>query len=651
MRLGVLFLLLWFSNELIAQKQQDSIPVLQEVSVQGNFEKQFLPGNNIILPKAKTIDFYSGENISEVLKQNSSIYFKEYGNGMLTTIAFRGTSASQTSVLWNNFNINSFTLGQTDFSLIPVHAISEISIIPGSGSSMGGNGAFGGAVLLENPLQFNLGHQLFVGQQIGSFSQFNSNLSANGSNGKWAYGTKLYWGKAENDFEILQTGEKQDNANFESWGINQSIGYKINDTDKLKLAIWYHDNFREIQPPIGSSRDLNEQTDHNLRTHLNYERNGAKSNLNIGTGYFMDEMDYRLDQAISYYKVNRWESFVDYKYHFSYNHHVKLSTRHNHIEAQNQSYESGGATEERYSFGALFKGKIWRDMDYAFHLRQQLVPGVNIPISPYVGISSQIIEADNHQLNLKLNTSYNYRLPTLNDRFWNEAGRPGLNSETSWNKEATVSSQHNWNVIKSTFSITAYHNQVDNWIQWIPDTNNQWRPRNIKEVLARGIETSASVEFPIASQLKFEANAQYSFTKSTVLKSEGNQNEIGKQLIYTPLHKANSSASINWKEFSLDVFQQWTGKVYTTNSNSNVFALEPFLLTDLGLNWKSNLWQLSATAKNLFNQEYFLYSGYAMPGRNYQISITRKFKFNYHEQKLQQFISTTNTCISYFSLQ
>lgn len=185
----------------------------------------------------------------------------------------------------------------------------------------------------------------------------------------------------------------------------------------------------------------------------------------------------------------------------------------------------------------------------------------------------------------------------MNDRFWNEAGNPELYSETSWNKEASVSSQQQWKDLKSNFSITAYHNQVDNWIQWIPDSNNQWRPRNIKEVLAKGIETTASLEFPLSSALKFETNGQYSFTKSTVIKTEGNQNEIGKQLIYTPLHKANASASILWKDFSLDVFQQWTGKVYTTNSNSEVFALESFLLTDLGLNWKSKLWQLSARAK------------------------------------------------------
>ncbi|WMN12962.1 TonB-dependent receptor [Marivirga salinae] len=628
MRLGALFLLLWFSNELWAQNHQDSIPVLEEVSVQGHFEKQFLHGNTIILPKAKTLNFYDGANISEILKQNSSIYFKEYGNGMLTTIAFRGTNASQTAVLWDNFNINSFTLGQTDFSLIPSQAISEISIIPGSGSSMGGSGAFGGAVLLENPLSFKKGNRLSIGQQIGSFGLLNSNVNANGSNGKWAYDTKLYWGKAKNDFEILQTGEKQDNARFKRWGINQSIGYKIRNTEKIKLAIWYNDNFREIQPPIGSTRDVNEQTDQNLRTHLNFEKMGEKSSLTIGTGYFMDEMDYRLNQAISYYKVDRWESFADYKYQISIKHQLKLSARYNYIDAKNQNYAGGGATEQRYSLGALFKGEIWRNFDYAVHLRQQLVPEVNIPISPYAGISHQLFRTENHQLDLKLNTSYNYRLPTLNDRFWNEAGNPELNSETAWNKEASIHSNHNWDKTKVDFSVTAYHNEVDNWIQWIPDENNQWRPRNIKKVLAKGIETTAGIHFPIYNELWFELDLQYSYTQSRVLESETNTNEVGKQLIYTPLHKANASASVSWMNFSLDIFQRWTGKVYTTNNNSDLFSLQPFLLSDLGLNWQSTSWQLSVKAKNLFNSEYFLYSGYAMPGRNYQLSITRKFKFN-----------------------
>jgi iron complex outermembrane receptor protein len=113
-----------------------------------------------------------------------------------------------------------------------------------------------------------------------------------------------------------------------------------------------------------------------------------------------------------------------------------------------------------------------------------------------------------------------------------------------------------------------------------------------------------------------------------VIESEGNQNEIGKQLIYTPLHKANASASLGWKDLSLIIFQQWTGKVYTTPSNSEIYALDPFRLTDLGLNWKSKSWHCSINVKNLLDQEYTLYSGYAMPGRNYQLTFKYTINFN-----------------------
>ncbi|WMN07220.1 TonB-dependent receptor plug domain-containing protein [Marivirga arenosa] len=624
MRLGVLLILACITNVLQAQ-ENDSIPLLNEISVNGNFEKQFLSGNAIILPKIEATSFYNGNNISEVLKQNSSIYFKEYGNGMLSTIAFRGTSASQTSVLWNNFNINNYTLGQTDFSLIPTQAIEEISIIPGSGSSMGGSGAFGGAVLLENNLSYKAANQIKINQEVGSFGFSNSYINASGSNGKWAYSTRTYFTNAKNDFEILQTGELQENAAYSKWGINQSIGYKIRNTESIKLSIWYNDNFREIQAPIGSSRDVNEQSDHNLRTHLNYEKNFKNGFLNVGTGYFIDELDYRLNDAISYYKVNRWESFSDYKIHFLNSHELKISARYNHIEAFNQNYENGQALEQRYSLKALLSGQINPKINYAVHLRQQYIPKQNIPISPYAGISSKIIDQSKHQLELKLNSSYNYRVPTLNDRFWNESDNSNLKSETAWNKEVSLNSNHKFTDLKVKSTITAFHNLVDNWIQWVPTVNNIWSPRNIKQVLTEGIEISTDFKWVFPSDFEVKSNLQYSYTSSTVMDSEVNPTEIGKQLIYTPINKATAFFSIRKHNFSFNTFHQLTGRVYTTSNNSEIFSLSPFYLTDIGLTWTPKNWEISTKIKNVLEQEYFLYSGFAMPGRNYQLSITKTF--------------------------
>ena len=55
-------------------------------------------------------------SFTELLRQNTSLYFKEQGAGMTSSVSFRGTNASQTAVLWNGININSQTTGQTDFN-------------------------------------------------------------------------------------------------------------------------------------------------------------------------------------------------------------------------------------------------------------------------------------------------------------------------------------------------------------------------------------------------------------------------------------------------------------------------------------------------------------------------------------------------------
>jgi len=625
MRLGILFLFLWSTNGLWAQNHQDSIPVLDEVSVSGSFEKQFLPGNDIIIPKKETRHFYNSQNITETLAQQSSLYFKTYGNGgMLSTIAFRGTNASQTSVLWNNFNINSYTLGQTDFSLIPNAAIEELTIIPGSGSSMGGNGAFGGAILLNSNSRTNNPFIEFS-QSLASFGSFHSSIVSKYGFKKVDLSTRIYFKKAKNNFTIPNRAERQQNAAYDQKGIVQSLNYQINSHHNLKADFWWHDNYRQIQPPIGTNVNLNDQSDENLRSQITYQYDG-NGILKIGSGFFQDEMLYRNGDARSYNKVNRIESFSSYKRKILNNHQVKFSVRHNHIQAKNDSYVGEGAVEDRYSITGILEGEFFKEWNYAFHLRQQLVQNVQIPITPYIGVSKNLINAKHHALKIKANTSYNFRLPTLNDRFWQSSGEPNLNAEKAWNKEFGLNYQYS-GLAQIHYKATAFHNLVDNWIQWTPDENGQFRPRNIKKVLARGIENQLDINTKINPAFDIQTSFNYSFTKSTVKESESNPREVGKQLIYTPVHKATASFVLSWKNLSLQSFNQWTGKVQTTSGNLEFLAIPAFMVNDVGVKWNWKALSCHVKAKNIFNKQYQVYSGYAMPGRNYQLSINYKLNF------------------------
>ncbi|MCY0536351.1 TonB-dependent receptor plug domain-containing protein, partial [Klebsiella pneumoniae] len=68
--------------------------------------------------------------------------------GQLTTLSFRGTSANHTALLWNGININAPTVGQTDYSTVPLLGFDEMAIQYGSAASCVGTDAIGGSILL-----------------------------------------------------------------------------------------------------------------------------------------------------------------------------------------------------------------------------------------------------------------------------------------------------------------------------------------------------------------------------------------------------------------------------------------------------------------------------------------------------------------------
>ena len=80
----------------------------------------------------------------------TALYLKNYGPGQLSSITLRGTSARHTAVLWNGFNINLPSLGEADFSLLPVSGTTQIEIQPGPAGATYGNGAVGGTVRLSS---------------------------------------------------------------------------------------------------------------------------------------------------------------------------------------------------------------------------------------------------------------------------------------------------------------------------------------------------------------------------------------------------------------------------------------------------------------------------------------------------------------------
>ena len=97
---------------------------------------------------------FNRESLTKLLNFNSFFYFKENGNGMVSSPSVRGTTASQTAVIWNGININSNLTGQTDFNTINTYDFNSIQLKYGGGSVVYGSGAIGGSIHLNNEMSF-----------------------------------------------------------------------------------------------------------------------------------------------------------------------------------------------------------------------------------------------------------------------------------------------------------------------------------------------------------------------------------------------------------------------------------------------------------------------------------------------------------------
>ncbi len=176
--------------------------------------------------------------------------------------------------------------------------------------------------------------------------------------------------------------------------------------------------------------------------------------------------------------------------------------------------------------------------------------------------------------------SHNYRLPTFNDLYWETLGNPDLIPEYSWNSELGGSYRNFWGHsarFKTELSATGFCNLVNNWILWSPNASGLWRPDNVDQVLARGLEATAVFK---ADWNKWEAQLrlQYAYTQST--RTQGNAIQtIGKQLIYVPSHQANAALLVAFRKSSVLLQSQWTGRRYTDDLN-NAF-LPDFVLLHL----------------------------------------------------------------------
>ena len=160
-------------------------------------------------------------SIADVLTYNSTAFVKSYGRATLSTVSFRGTSASHTGVTWNGMQISSPMLGTTDFSMIPAHFIDDVRLAEGSSSITDTGGSLGGLVKLTSDTRLladGLSGQFVQG--VGSWTTFDEFLKIGYARNRWRVSARVSYATSRNDFPFTNHDKKEniydDNHNIVS---------------------------------------------------------------------------------------------------------------------------------------------------------------------------------------------------------------------------------------------------------------------------------------------------------------------------------------------------------------------------------------------------------------------------------------------------
>ncbi|MEX2565189.1 MAG: TonB-dependent receptor [Cyclobacteriaceae bacterium] len=561
-----------------------------------------------------------GLDLGSALQQKSGLFVRQYGPGMLASLTMRGSSSGHNALYWNGLPVNSPSLGQADFSIFPIGGSDEISIHYGSSGALYGTDAIGGSIHLSNKLNFNEGSQWSIGTLVGSFGRWNQMGEYRYSGKVFSSRTKVYRNHAENDFPFADlslsgTPKKyQSHAQVSQVGLMQDIGWVLDDKQQISTSFWLNHTDRQIQPVMGSKgQDL--QFDRNLRWVLDYFRFRDRITWNLKAGLVGDHLDFNQEK-------NQTLQFLlsgDLDWKLSKKWQTKAGLRYTLVKGLLSTYSHD---EERWEGYYAVNFKPRESMGFSFQWRQLVFGGRWAPITPSLGGDWEFFKTPHHKGVLNGNISRSYKVPTLNDRFWVPGGNPDLLPEKSWSGELGLKYRYQKGPFRAEGRLAYYKMLVDQWILWLPQ-EGYWAPENIRKVANSGLEVFVDTNWK-PGKWHFSGKVDYAFSEAINQSGDqGNSRSIGKQLPYTPLHKAQTTLSMGKGSITGFIAALFVGERFTATDNTGV--LPAYRLYDVGIKRSISIYKINGNMgfqiNNLLNTDYQVIRLRAMPGRNYQINI------------------------------
>ena len=611
---------------------------LEEISVSADRkQKQGNSGAKMTEIEQVEIERNNTKSLSELLLENSSLQIKSMGQGAMTTVSFRGTSSSHTQVLWNGISINSPQLGNFDFSQIPVYFVDDVYLHHGSSAQDAGSGGLGGTINMKSNSSLINKPSLSVLAECGSNSTYTGGITIKLPFGRLMSSTRLYYQQSENNYKYLNKVydvkpfyERRKDADYKEGGAMQEFHYFTTKGDKLSAIAWWQTDDRSLPQIIIVEATPNENSkSDNFRSLISYEgKRNDKHLFKTTFAYLNSKMEYQRTFGYDTTKTeNKNYSYIvcgEYSFTGFRNIYLKSNITYRYDNVSSDNYAAGKC--DRHSVLASLMG------EYRLHRNFKIdgkVTSEKVDSHFYTIYNTSVkYNIIDDYLTLKATNSYNYRIPSLNDLYWNPGGNPDLKPEKGFSSDISFAGNINIGNLSTNYDITYYYMDINNWIMWIPKGNGYfWEPVNFNKVNSQGIEINYGISLKIKSVVQ-SIKLNYGYTRS-VDKSGRDDGTYNSQIPYVPVNRWNIGYRFNlneklWFYYGVtftDIRFTSADKSYYTNAYTIHNAESGYKLK-----FRNNYSiDFILKADNIFNAYYESTQYYPMPLRMFRGSIRVNF--------------------------
>ena len=625
---------------------EETILQFSEVRVKGLFESR-MGYESIDLLHSKEIKAMNKESASDLLNSipGVSVQFA-HPNGRNVNVSIRGSSDykpggynNRVLVLLDGFPILIPNSGSPDWNSLPLESLQRVEINNNAASTQYGHNSMGGVINLITDPGIN-SKKTSLKLSTGSFNASQSNISFNSFKNKLSFGANIllrsaggHRYNADNQIKRIQSFIKfRDNKgrNYRaSYLISSSDlghpGFDIEGSNKYRRSNRLSQYF-QLQGFYALSTGLS--MSHSIfynKFKTNYRnRDDIPSywldshTLDKETRY--DDINIGIRSEMIITKLSRWIMMIGYDGDWS-----KTD-----VDLLNQQYGSptqvsfGIFVQSKYSIGSGFNFNTGIRYDY-----RKTDPGNNFQYRTYKHLTPKIALNYSNSDRKAFNISYSqgFRAPSISELYLSHettyglivVGNPNLSPEKVHSYEF---SYKNYSKRIYKWKIAFFYNKYNNMIDFVYDLPT--RAQNRTGVISNGFEYQS--DLLLIDNVSIAGN--YSYLDMNDLEEE--------KILYRSKHSAKIILKLKLKLFNISFGAEGQSSQYYENfldefdytDGFPVSILPGRIIPEVIISKNYKNYNGSLRISNLIDMNYYLIQNYTMPGRTWQLSLTKTIKGN-----------------------